>query len=57
MVSEFFWMLMVIVAVTELEPLSVTELGETEQVAVAGPPVQESDTIPVNPLIGVTVTV
>ena len=56
-VSEFFWILMVTMAVAELDPFNITEMGEREQVAVGGPPVQESDTVPVNPLIGVTVSV
>jgi hypothetical protein len=35
---------------TGVEPSSVTELGETVQVAPCGAPVQLSDTSPVNPL-------
>jgi hypothetical protein len=57
LLSEFLAMLMVAVVVAECEPSSVTELGDTEHVAVDSPPVQASETVPVNAPIGVTVAV
>jgi hypothetical protein len=39
------------------DPLSVTEVGESVQVMVAGAPEQVRPTVPVNPLTGATVTV
>lgn len=47
----------VTVAVTALGPLGVTEAGETEQFALVGAPVQLSATVPVNPPVGLTLTV
>jgi hypothetical protein len=40
---------------TWLEPFSITEFGEGVQVTVVGAPEQLMDTVPVNPLTGVTV--
>ncbi len=47
----------VAVAVEVVDPLSVTEEGEIEQVAATGTPVQLSDTDWLNPLDGVIVSV
>ena len=46
-----------IVTGVEPEPLSFTELGDTEQVDIAGAPVQLSVTVWLNPPSGATVTV
>lgn len=40
--------------VMALEPLTVTEAGETEHIADVGAPVQLRDMVPANPLLGVT---
>ena len=45
------------VACTELEPLTVTWVGEIAHVVSPGTPPQESDTVPLNPPTGVTVNV
>jgi hypothetical protein len=49
--------LMVAVAWTELVPFSVTWFGETLQFVLAGAPLQESETFPLKPAIGATVSV
>ena len=48
---------MVTVACAELEPLSVTCVGEIAQVVPPGAPPQENDTVPLNSPTGVTVNV
>lgn len=47
----------VTVACTELDPLSVTCVGEIAQVVPPGAPLQESDTVPLNSPTGVIVNV
>ena len=49
--------MIVTVACAGLAPLSVTWVGEIEQVVPPGTPPQESDTIPLNSPTGVTVNV
>jgi hypothetical protein len=47
----------VTVACAELVPFSVTGLGETLHVVLAGAPLHESETFPAKPLSGVKVSV
>jgi hypothetical protein len=46
----------VIVAVEILDPFRLIEVGEIEQLASNGAPLQASDSAPVNPAIGVKPT-
>jgi hypothetical protein len=48
---------MVTVACAEFVPFSVTWFGETLQFVLAGWPLQESETFPLKPAIGATVSV
>jgi hypothetical protein len=45
------------VACVEFTPFNVVWLGETEHVVFVGAPLQESETLPLNPVSGVTVNV
>jgi hypothetical protein len=54
-VSEFFAKLMVTVAFAEPEPFNGAGEGEMTHFEVEGPPEHDSWTLPINPLMGVTV--